>query len=139
MQRWLTIFQQDMIKLAEQTCRERVEMHRSEKPPPDQEKLGDQKHLSLFHALLDSNLPENEKRPRRMAHEGFEILLAGSDTTARTMGIAVYHLLANESIAARLREELLEVMPKPDDVVELRTLEALPWLVSWTFATNLSL
>ena len=85
---------------------------------------------NLYHALLAANLPEDEKRPERMAHEGFEILLAGSDTTARTMGIAVYHLIANPSIAQRLREELKAVMPRPQDTVELRILHELPWLVS---------
>ena len=85
---------------------------------------------NLYHALLGSNLPEDEKRPERMAHEGFEILLAGSDTTARTMGIAVYHLIANPPIAQRLREELKTVMPRPQDIVEFKILHELPWLVS---------
>lgn len=85
---------------------------------------------NLYHALLASNLPQDEKRPERMAHEGFEILLAGSDTTARTMGIAVYHLIANPHLAQRLREELKTVMPKSQDVVELKVLQELPWLVS---------
>ncbi|KAI9719177.1 MAG: hypothetical protein M1828_006270 [Chrysothrix sp. TS-e1954] len=121
-----------MIRLAERTCKEHQDISgiQKDRGEPDPADVGEQRHISLFHALLDSNLPDDEKRPRRMAHEGFEILLAGSDTTARTMGIAVYHLLANRSVAARLREELLTVMPNPDDFVELRTLEALPWLSS---------
>ncbi|KAL4783634.1 cytochrome P450 [Aspergillus varians] len=39
---------------------------------------------------MASSLPDNNKRPKQMAHEGFEILLAGSDTDARTMDIAAY-------------------------------------------------
>ena len=85
---------------------------------------------NLFHALLASSLPQEEKRPERMAHEGFEILLAGSDTTARTMGVAVYHLVANPEAGKRLQDELRSVMPNPKDVVDLSTLESLPWLVS---------
>ena len=85
---------------------------------------------NLFHALLASNLPEDEKRPERLAHEGFEILLAGSETTARTMGIAVYHLIANPPVAQRLREELRTLIPEPHEIVELRLLHELPWLVS---------
>ena len=119
-----------MIRLAEETCKEHAAATDIEKPDQTHGKAGDRKHTSLFHALLESSLPEDEKRPQRMAHEGFETLLAGSDTTARTMGMAVYHLLANRHMVARLQEELVQVMPNPDDVIELRTLEALPWLVS---------
>ena len=87
-------------------------------------------HRSLFHALMSSGLPENEKDPRRMAHEGFEILLAGSDTTARTMGVAVYHIIANPNVMHRLQEEVKRAIPDPHQFVEARVLEALPWLVS---------
>ena len=85
---------------------------------------------NLFHAILSSSLPQNEKQPQRMAHEGFEILLAGSDTTARTMGIATYHLIANPHIVQKLREELKTVMPNTQDTIEIQTLLALPGLVS---------
>lgn len=120
-----------MIKFVEKTCKE-VEAAKSlEKPQHLESSTGKRSYHNLFHALLASNLPEEEKRPTRMAHEGFEVLLAGNDTTARTMGIAVYHLLANKHIALRLREELETVMPNPQDVIELRTLEGLPWLVSF--------
>ena len=65
-----------------------------------------------------------------MAQEGFEILLAGSETTARTLGVAVYHTLANPYIVQRLKEELKAVMPHPDSSVKIKVLENLPWLTS---------
>ena len=119
-----------MIKVAEKNRDEFKAMDTLEKKADATSYRAKGGYYTLFHALLASDLPEDEKRPKRMAHEGFEILLAGSDTTARTMGIAVYHLLANKEIALRLRAELETVMPNPQDIVELRTLEALPWLVS---------
>lgn len=85
---------------------------------------------TLYHSLIASSMPESEKRPARMAHEGFEILLAGSDTTARTMGIAAYHVMANPPIANRLLEELKTVMPGPHSRVTIKELEQLPYLVS---------
>lgn len=84
---------------------------------------------NLYHALLSSSLPPEEKEAKRMAHEGFEILLAGSDTTARTMGIAFYHVMANPYVGKRLKTELETVMINPHGQVDLRKLEALPWLV----------
>ena len=86
---------------------------------------------SLFEALMLSRLPEEEKRPKRMAHEGFEVILGGSDTTARTMGIAFYHIVANKDISLRLRRELEEAIPDPYGRVDLKTLESLSWLVSF--------
>ena len=118
-----------MIDLAKKARAEHKEMSITENSAIN--KTSKEKYFhNLYHALLASNLPEDEKRPERLAHEGFEILLAGSDTTARTMGIAVYHLIANPQIVQKLREELKTVMPRPQDIVELRILEALPWLVS---------
>lgn len=84
---------------------------------------------TLYLSLLSSSMPQSEKLPTRMAHEGFEILLAGSDTTARTMGIAAYHVMANPSVAKELLEELKTVMPGPHSPVTLRALEQLPYLV----------
>lgn len=121
-----------MISLAERHRKEYLTENSSNAPgitSLEDDKKGIRQH-TLFHALTASNLPEDEKRPKRMAHEGFEILLAGSDTTARTMGIAAYHVMANPTIAQRLHEELKTVIPNPQDKVELKVLEGLPWLVS---------
>jgi cytochrome P450 len=94
----------------------------------DHAKAGKQE--TLFDAILASNLPETEKRPERMAHEGFEILLAGSDTAAWTMGVAIYHIVANHDIKQRLQCERRKAMPGPYDHIELKFLERLPFLVS---------
>lgn len=118
-----------MINLAKKACQQQESMASLEKQENVVSSRAKHNYHNLFHALLSSDMPEEEKRPERMAHEGFEILLAGSDTTARTMGIAVYHLLANKDIALRLREELKTVMPTPQCVIDLRVLESLPWLV----------
>ena len=119
-----------MIQVAQKNVQEHESMDSLEKKQDATSYRARGGYHTLFHALLNSDLPKDEKRPQRMAHEGFEILLAGSDTTARTMGIAVYHTLANKDVAVRLREELESVMPNPQDIVELKVLETLPWLSS---------
>ncbi|OOG00947.1 hypothetical protein ASPCADRAFT_125952 [Aspergillus carbonarius ITEM 5010] len=107
----------------------RAEEHRKEYLSAKEGKNGrDWQQSSLFHALMASRLPEAEKRPKRMAHEGFEILLAGSDTAARTMGVAIYHILANPEIKCRLQVELDTAIPNSYDQIELRVLEQLPFL-----------
>ena len=119
-----------MIKHAEKASREWSDNKDAKSFELGEHDVEARANSSLFAALLSSNMPQEEKRPRRMAHEGFEVLLAGSDTTARAMGIAVYHVLANEKIKLNLKEELEMIMPDPRQRVSLRVLEKLPWLVS---------
>lgn len=85
---------------------------------------------NLMESILRSTLPSREKTRNRMAQEGFSVLVASGDTIARTLTTAVYHLLANPHVLGRLREELVTVLPGPNDEVELRQLESLSLLVS---------
>ncbi len=119
-----------MIQIAENNCQEHTAIDSGEDRKKGATKYKSQGvHQNLFQALLASDLPADEKLPGRMAHEGFEILLAGSDTTARTMGVAVYHITANFDIMIRLQKELEGAMPDPHCVIDLKLLENLPWLV----------
>ena len=65
----------------------------------------------LFQTILASGLPFEEKYPKRMAKEVFNLLIAGSLTTSKTAGVAVYHILDNPEVCKRLRTELLEAIP----------------------------
>jgi len=96
----------------------------------EQEPDAKEDQINLMQAILSSDLPPREKTRKRMAQEGFSVLVASGDTIGRTMTTAVYHLLANPHLLARLREELAPVMPGPNDEVELHQLESLTWLVS---------
>lgn len=119
-----------MINMAKEHREEYLALTGQEKNVVSEETARGPRQHTLFHSLTASSLPEDEKRPKRMAHDGFEILLAGSDTTARSMGIATYHIIANPEINQRLLEELRTVMPNPRNKVELKALENLPFLVS---------
>lgn len=91
-------------------------------------------HKNIFQTILESpNTPQEEKEGDRMAQEAFLLMAAGGETTARVLTAATFHLLENETSGlARLKEELLEVMPDADARVEVKVLEKLPWLVSPT-------
>ena len=97
-----------MIKHAKEAQKEFKDSKEVTKPG-----VGEHNYRNLFHALLLSGMPQEEKRAERLAHEGFEVLLAGSDTTARAMGHAVFHILANKDKEIKLREELALAMPDP--------------------------
>lgn len=86
---------------------------------------------TLFDSILSSSLPPEEKSTSRIAQEGFVIVVAGGETTARVLTTATFHLLANRDTALlRLKGELALAMPDPDARIGTAALERLPWLVS---------
>ncbi|KAF4236360.1 hypothetical protein CNMCM6805_005849 [Aspergillus fumigatiaffinis] len=85
---------------------------------------------TIFDALLDPNLPPSEKTLARLSEEGLIILGAGSETTANTMSLALYHLTNNPDVLEKLRAELKIVMPTPDTPAKWSDLEQLPYLTA---------
>ena len=90
---------------------------------------------TLFHTIHYSSLPPPEKSVQRMGKEAFVIVAAGGETTSRTLTMAIYRLLANPKMLERLNGELMTVMPDINVMPSVKSLEALPWLVS-TFRLN---
>jgi cytochrome P450 len=71
--------------------------------PQDKEK---QAH-SVFYELRDSpSLPPKEKTLSRLQDEAMLLVMAGTDSPAKSMSIAAYYLLANPSTMEKMREEL---------------------------------
>jgi hypothetical protein len=98
---------------------------------------------SIFYELRDNHdLPESERAPSRLEDEGSLLIMAGNcalgyciestntdvdlgtESTAKSMQIAHYHLLNNPSIMTRLRDEL----SKAGNPTGLKALEQLPFL-----------
>ncbi|KAL8963661.1 MAG: hypothetical protein Q9193_000105 [Seirophora villosa] len=89
------------------------------------------KSSTIFDSIITSKiLSPKEKEVDRLAQEGFVVLVAGGETTARVLTTATYHLLANESPRQRLKDELATVMVEPDSQPPLKMLEQLPWLTA---------
>ena len=75
----------------------------------------------------------DDKKRNRIAQEGFVVIAAGGETTARVLANATFHLLANQGSAlVELKHELTIAMEDPNARPDVRTLEKLPWLVSAT-------
>ena len=90
------------------------------------------KPINIFESILASKiLSVQEKQANRVAQEAFVVLVAGGETTARVLTTATFHILANrETVLLRLKEELTTAMTDPDENIDMKTLEQLPWLVS---------
>ncbi|KAL2061941.1 hypothetical protein VTL71DRAFT_7319 [Oculimacula yallundae] len=100
---------------------------RTERPP------------TVFHGIYQSSLPFEEKSLNRLSQEGLVMIVAGSESTSRTLMLATYYLLSTPSVLANLKKELVEAMPDPSVVPSVRILENLPWLhavIKETFRTS---
>lgn len=85
---------------------------------------------TIFHTLLQSDLPEQEKETRRLAEESQLILGAGTHTTSWVLTTITFHLLSNPPLLSKLREELRTVFPNPESTMPLMELEKLPFLTA---------
>ncbi|KAL1638431.1 hypothetical protein SLS56_000240 [Neofusicoccum ribis] len=85
-------------------------------------------HSTIFHELLDSNLPESEKQLQRLVDEGQTVVAAGSLTTAHYLSVTSYHILANPEVLRKIQAELKPAMKNPSVTPPLRELEKLTYL-----------
>jgi len=90
--------------------------------------IKDPEHPTVFDELLDSKLSPEEKSVDRLTEEAQVIVVAGAETTAWALVVAVYHLLANPSLLQRLKIELAQAIPDPSIMTPQTTLENLPYL-----------
>ncbi|MCJ1434247.1 hypothetical protein MMC27_003614 [Xylographa pallens] len=87
-------------------------------------------HPTLFHDILKSNLPENDKSVARLKDEALIIVAAGTLTTSWALSLAVFHLLSSPEILSKLKVELKAAIPNVDSPVSLPQLEKLPYLTA---------
>lgn len=85
---------------------------------------------TIFHSLLQSDLPRIEKTPERLAQESVLLAGAGTHTTAWAMTVATFYLLSQPTTLKKLKAELEAALPNPIAPVELGTLEQLPYLTA---------
>lgn len=85
-------------------------------------------HPTIFHDILGSNLPPQEQTLDRLWQEGQTIIGAGTETTAWTLSVIIYHVLSNPAIYERLQAELEGVFSKANGQPTSSQLEQLPYL-----------
>lgn len=100
--------------------REVVRKRKDEKTPS---------HPTVFHDILDSDLPAKEKKDEGLWQEAQIICIAGTETTAWTLSVITFYLLSNPNILQKLREELQTAMPDTSTPVTSKHWEQLPYLV----------
>ncbi|KAK2861348.1 hypothetical protein FQN49_004299 [Arthroderma sp. PD_2] len=86
---------------------------------------------TIFHALCDPTVPATEREIDRLEEEGFVLLGAATETTARVLTVGSFYLYQHKSVLYKLREELKGVMPEPDSHITWSQLEQLPYLTAF--------
>ncbi|KAJ3499440.1 hypothetical protein NLG97_g337 [Lecanicillium saksenae] len=83
---------------------------------------------TIFSSLLQSDLPPAEKSMKRLASEANAMMIGGTESTAVTLRLLTYHLLANPSVCKTLRAELECVVDDARHLPSWLQLEQLPYL-----------
>lgn len=87
------------------------------------------REVSLFHHIVESDMPESERSPERLVQEAQVLLSAGTVTTARTIAFASFYILARSEIKAKVQAELRDAMDGwPEKVPTFMDLERLQYL-----------
>ncbi|KIW28417.1 uncharacterized protein PV07_08084 [Cladophialophora immunda] len=85
---------------------------------------------TIFHEILNSDLPEAEKSTSRLWQEGQAAVVAGTLTTAAALSCTLFSLLSQPELLRRLKTELLVAMPSPTRPPRLAVLEQLPYVAA---------
>ncbi|RDW71072.1 hypothetical protein BP6252_07635 [Coleophoma cylindrospora] len=85
-------------------------------------------HDTIFHEILNSKLPDEEKSSTRLWQDGQVTVIAGTLTTAWALSVTTYHLLTIPSVLRKLRAELRQAIPNPSKSIPVASLEQLPYL-----------
>ncbi|OOQ89595.1 Trichodiene oxygenase [Penicillium brasilianum] len=100
-----------------------------DKPDEEKKAMKDARSKSVIvSALADSNVPDEEKTLDRLLDEGETIIFAGIDTTARTLAVALFHLLNNQDVLMKLRKELQTIAKSDGQQWTTTELEAVPYM-----------
>jgi cytochrome P450 len=115
--------------IGKQTAKARIRQALNDKRENDLAGKETQDHGSLFHFIVNSEMPESERSEERLAKEAQVLLGGGTASTARTIGFASYYILSRPKLHAALSDEVSGTMKDwPRHAPTWADLERLPLL-----------
>ncbi|VUC29008.1 unnamed protein product [Clonostachys rosea] len=93
-------------------------------------KLGAARSTIFTSLLEDSTLPREEKTTARLASEANSIMVGGTESTAVTLSLFTYHVLANPDVLDRIRAEIDTVTADDQGRLPGHKLEQLPYFTA---------
>ena len=85
---------------------------------------------TIFDGILRSSLPPHELSVERLKDEAVSIIGAGIASAEWTSTLACFHIINDHQILKRLKGELKDAIPDPDNLPSLIELEKLPYLMA---------
>lgn len=85
---------------------------------------------TIIHEILDSSLSSHEKSLQRVFEDVTSVSGAGFETTGSVLRLLSFHVFSSPEILQRLRDELDSAGSSRSNVIDLKTLEQLPFLTS---------
>jgi cytochrome P450 len=86
------------------------------------------KHPTIFHELLNSDLPAEEKSDASLGDETQLIVAAGLITTSWALTVSSFHIINNPQICQKLREVIETAGSTPTAPLDWHKLEQLPYI-----------
>lgn len=114
----------DFVQTVQKQVEEIIVEHGSEKTETFQQR-------TIFHKILDSTLPTQEKTVDRLTDEGFVLIVAGGETTAIVLQNLIFFILSSPEWLDRIHKELDNLIPDPQTLATWQQLEALPCLICY--------
>ncbi|KAI9727459.1 MAG: hypothetical protein M1828_006401 [Chrysothrix sp. TS-e1954] len=100
------------------------EVVKSKNTPKDDQKL----NPTLFREIFQADIPASEKTIDRVTDEGVLFVVAGNETTGNALSIIAYNILKDPAVHAKLRKELVDLIPDARTIAKWQTLEKAPYL-----------
>ncbi|KAL8869024.1 MAG: hypothetical protein Q9198_007995 [Flavoplaca austrocitrina] len=84
----------------------------------------------LFEHIHSSGFPVHEKSIHRLTQEGFSVVVAGGETSARILAYGIFYILTHPQVLRQMQHELDATMPDASKIPPIRVLEDLPYLTA---------
>lgn len=97
--------------------------HNSDAAKPEKEKASDERDKNIFTTILNAEIPPAEKTAERLNDEGFVMVVAGGETTARALTNIIYYLFTYPEWLAEVRAEVDKVMPEVNSLPSSSVIE----------------
>ncbi|KAJ6031900.1 benzoate 4-monooxygenase cytochrome P450 [Penicillium herquei] len=89
---------------------------------------GEKASCIISELMHSEKLPMKEREVTRVVEDAKFLLVAGTDAPSQVMAITVFHILNNPAVHERLRTELINALPDPQEKPTWSFLERLPYL-----------
>lgn len=84
----------------------------------------------MFHQMLDPDITGGHVAPSNSdpADEALSITAAAADSTGNAMSYAIFNVVTNPPVYEKVKSELREAFPDPNERLRVAVLEKLPYL-----------